>query len=259
MIHTLHILKEFLSYQHRGRTKYYLHSPFVYQFHLRILSAPPSDDIRPISDLRRSLCDDHKKITIDDLGARPGRRVRSIADMARSASMPERYGRVLHRLVEQYRPGTIVELGTCLGIGTAYMAMGSAEAQVVTIEGIPSLSALAQRHHSSLGLKNIKLVTGSFDSMLPDVLADIPRLGMAFVDGHHLYAPTLRYFEMLMERAGDGTILVFDDIHWSPEMTHAWQAVCRDPRISLTIDLYRMGIAFVLHDKLAKEDFVLRY
>jgi predicted O-methyltransferase YrrM len=231
----------------------------VYQFHLSILSAPQSDDILPISDLRRRLCADHEIIIIDDLGAIPGRKIRSISDLARRASMPERYGRLLHRLVQHYRPDTIVELGTCLGIGTAYMATGSAEAQVVTIEGSPSLSDLAMRHHSALGLKNIKQVTGSFETMLPEVLAGMPHLGMAFIDGHHLYAPTLRYFEMLMERAGDGTILVLDDIHWSPEMTRAWQAVCRDPRISLTIDLYRMGIAFVLHDKLAKEDFVLRY
>ena len=62
-----------------------------------------------------------------------------------------------------------------------------------------------------------------------------------------------------MERAHEGTILVFDDIYWSREMTRAWTEIKKDPRINLTIDIYRFGIVFMHRDKLAKEDFTLRY
>ena len=48
-----------------------------------------------------------------------------------------------------------------------------------------------------------------------------------------------------MEKAHDQTILVFDDIYWSKEMRQAWLEICADKRISLTIDLFKMGIVFI--------------
>ena len=82
---------------------------------------------------------------------------------------------------------------------------------------------------------------------------------LTFIDGNHRYEPTIRYFEMLMKNAGEGTILIFDDIHWSPEMTRVWTEIKAHPRINLTLDIFRLGIAFILPEKLAKEDFILRY
>jgi predicted O-methyltransferase YrrM len=94
---------------------------------------------------------------------------------------------------------------------------------------------------------------------LPELLSHLSAVDMAFIDGNHRYEPTLRYFNMLMTKAQEYTILIFDDIYWSPEMTDAWQAIKSDPRVSLTIDIYRFGIVFMHRDKLAKEDFILRY
>ena len=39
----------------------------------------------------------------------------------------------------------------------------------------------------------------------------------AFIDGHHDREATLGYFEHVLARSHEGTVLVFDDIHWSPE------------------------------------------
>ena len=106
---------------------------------------------------------------------------------------------------------------------------------------------------------NIEQEIGNFNEKLPEVLAGINTVEMAFIDGNHRYQPTLNYFNLLIEKANENTILVFDDIYWSPEMTRAWTEIKKDPRITLTIDIYRFGIAFMHREKLAKEDFVLRY
>jgi hypothetical protein len=50
-----------------------------------------------------------------------------------------------------------------------------------------------------------------------------------------------------------------DDIYWSKEMTKAWQEIKQDTNNTLTLDIYRMGFVFFGKEKLAKEDFVLRY
>jgi len=259
MTDLIHRLKEFLSYQQRAQTKYYIHSPFVYQFYLYVLEKDTSNQVKSIHTLRHRLLQIYDKVSIKDAGANPGSKEKTVSELASKSSVPDKYGRVLFNLVQYFAPQSIIELGTCIGIGTAYMAAAGASARIVTIEGSETLARLAQQNFNDLNFNNIKPVTGNFDYKLPEVLTGLDSVDMAFIDGNHRYEPTLRYFHLLMEKSIENTILVFDDIYWSREMTRAWAEIKRDPRITLTIDIYRFGIAFLHRDKLAKEDFVLRY
>ncbi len=55
------------------------------------------------------------------------------------------------------------------------------------------------------------------------------------------------------------TIFIFDDIYWSCEMTEAWEIIKSSPKVTLTIDLYRMGIVFFDPAIREKQDFYLRF
>ncbi|MBK9512170.1 MAG: hypothetical protein IPO05_00750 [Flavobacteriales bacterium] len=79
-----------------------------------------------------------------------------------------------------------------------------------------------------------------------------------FLDGHHAKEPTLEYFDLCLQRSHNDTVLVLDDIHWSRGMEEAWIAIKGHPRVTVTIDLYSMGLVF-LRTEQAKEHFVLRY
>jgi len=259
MTDPIHRFKEFLRYQQRAQTKYYIHSPFVYQFYLNVLEGNAANHLQSINALRKRLVQTYDKILINDMGSEPGTKAKIISDLAARASVPDKYGKVLFHLVQYFSPHTIVELGTCLGIGTSYMATAGPSASVITIEGSGELSDRAGQNFNELRLNNIEQVTGSFEKNLPEVLTKLMTVDMAFIDGNHLYEPTMKYFNLLMDKANENTILVFDDIYWSREMTEAWSEIKRDPRITLTIDIYRFGIVFMHREKLAKEDFTLRY
>ena len=144
MKHTLHSIKEFLRYQQKAKTQYYLHSPFVYQFYLHVLMGARPIPAKPVTELHHKLSRNYDKIMIEDMGAEPGSKQRLVAEVAKRACMPEHYGRALHRLVAYFQPSTILELGTCLGIGTAYMATAAPHARIFTIEGSEALSDLAR-------------------------------------------------------------------------------------------------------------------
>jgi predicted O-methyltransferase YrrM len=259
MIDTIHRVKEFLSYQQRAKTKYYIHSPFVYQFYLKVLEGGANSKLQHIKELHHRFLQTYDKISIKDMGAVPGTKEKLISNLASQSSMPEKYGKVLFNLIQYFKPRTIIELGTCLGIGTSYMATADPAARIITIEGSKSLSDYATQNFNALKLLNIDQLTGDFDEKLPEALADIDHIDLAFIDGNHRYQPTLRYFHLLMQKANDRTILIFDDIYWSREMTEAWLEIKKDSRVSLTIDIYRFGIVFLQKEKLAKEDFILRY
>jgi len=59
---------------------------------------------------------------------------------------------------------------------------------------------------------------------------------------------------LILPHVGKESIIILDDIYWSAGMTRAWKEIIREPRISLSIDLYRMGILFFTPD-LSKQNF----
>ena len=152
-----------------------------------------------------------------------------------------------------------MELGTSLGITTAYLAAANANGKVFTIEGAPAIAKLARKNFDRLNLYNTKLIEGGFDSALPELLDTIKRVDFAFVDGNHRMEPTLRYFQLLLQYADEKTILVFDDIHWSEEMEAAWRQIQQHPAVTCTVDLFFLGLVFLRKDFKTKQDFTIRF
>ena len=105
---------------------------------------------------------------------------------------------------------------------------------------------------------NTLLTVGEFDKQLPKVLPNIETIDFAFIDGNHRYEPTLKYFEMLLGKSTDQSIFIFDDIYWSEGMCKAWKEIIARPEVTVSIDLYRMGIIFFRKES-PKQDFVVRF
>jgi len=181
-----------------------------------------------------------------------------VADIARTSLKPPKHARTLFRLVRWFQPSRVLELGTSFGISTLYLAMGAEDGTVTTIEGCPQTHRIALGHFERLKQRNIAPVLGSFKARLPQALQGIERLDLAFLDGHHAKEPTLDYFEQCLAYAHNDTVIVLDDIHWSKGMEEAWEAVKAHPRVTVTIDLYDMGLVFLRKEQ-APEHFTLRY
>jgi predicted O-methyltransferase YrrM len=82
---------------------------------------------------------------------------------------------------------------------------------------------------------------------------------MAFIDGNHRREPTLRYFETILPKTHEGSCIIFDDIHWSREMEDAWEKIRKDTRVTLSIDLFFIGIVFFRKEFREKQHFSIRF
>jgi predicted O-methyltransferase YrrM len=240
-----------------------IHSPFVFAFVTKVLNDRQSyPAYATVESFRSGLLKDERVLPVLDLGAGSGKKTsgeRKVADIAKYAAKPRKLGQLLYRMVQYYQPSSILELGTSLGITSAYLAKGHPAASVTTIEGSPAIAATAAAHFRQLGLKNIHLLTGNFDDRLPEILATVPHVDFAFVDGNHRQEPTFRYFLQLLEKVQPDSILVFDDIHWSREMEAAWQQIREHPAVRCTIDLFFIGIVLFRQEFHEKQHFTIRY
>ena len=179
---------------------------------------------------------------------------RRVCDIARRSLAKRKYAQMLSRLVcwlsengkvktENGRKGlTIVELGTSLGVTTAYMAAMDSRNRVVTFEGCEAVANIAKENWKALNIKNIECRVGEIDA--EQLTRDIEHLDVAFIDANHTYEGTCKYFDILAGKVREKSVIVVDDIHYSEEMEKAWKAICADERVTSTIDLYQMGLVF---------------
>lgn len=258
----LQTLVDFLKHRIKGKTRHGVHSPFVYRLLDEVIyDYHAKNDYSDIEKLRLSLLKDNRWINITDLGAgsilnkNTKKQVRVLAKNAlKSASLAQ----LIYRLAANIKPRTIIELGTCLGITTAYLAKAAPDAKVITIEGCPETAALARENLDKLHVHNTELLTGNFDDLLPNILNNTEALDFVYVDGNHRKDATLNYFEWCLPKLGQNSIMIFDDIYWSKGMKEAWAQIKAHPEVSVSIDLFWIGLVFVRKGQV-KEDFTIRY
>jgi predicted O-methyltransferase YrrM len=239
-----------------------IHSPFVFEFVRRVLNDKRAfDSYSIIESSRKKALADNRLVKVDDFGAGSSfaPSSRTVASIAANAAKAPKAAQLLFRLAHYYKPAYIVELGTSLGISTAYLASGNKEAAVVTAEGSGEVARLARQRFEELTLPGISIVTGDFDRTLPQILHSVPFVDMAFIDGNHREAPTLHYFNLFLQKMSPDSMIVFDDIHWSSEMESAWQKIKDHPSAMCTVDLFFMGIVFFRPGFKVKQHFTIRF
>lgn len=173
---------------------------------------------------------------------------RRVCDIAQKQLERPKMGQLLFRIVhfmggEEKRALEILELGTSLGVTTAYLASVSSKNRVMTMEGSEEVLKIAQGVWRSLVLENIEYVQGAIDTTLYKYARE--RLDVVFVDANHTYEATKRYVDFLLPRMNEKGVIVIDDIYYSPEMQRAWEEIKADSRVTTTIDVYHAGLVFV--------------
>lgn len=224
-----------------------LQAPFVYNFYSRVISSKTiPEDSFAIEKIRKDLVESGAYLTVTELGAQSRvspTSVRNISDIAKRGISSKKTSLLLYHIIHNFGFKNIIELGTSFGINTMYLALDKTT-QVTTFEGCPSIAGIANEQFSKLSYDNIELVQGNIDSTLKSHLETSAKIDLAFIDANHRLAPTLKYFELLTNRCHNSSILVFDDIHWSKEMSEAWKTISNDPRVTLSLDMFNLGLVF---------------
>jgi len=250
----------FVSGYYRG---YGLHSPFVYDFHRNILNSSKEKTVlKDIKKIRKLLRKEKTYLYTTDFGTgskKAKHRWLSLKAAVRKMSIPHKYGKVLYRIIEYYSLRDILEIGTGIGVSTLYLAKEAKTKTVHTIEGDPQKANFAEELFKTQNLKNIQIWINHFDEVLFFVLKKMPHLpDFVFIDGNHQKSSTIQYFETILPFIHNDTVVVLDDIHWSKGMEAAWNEIRNYNQVTVTIDLFRIGIVF-FKKELSSQNFIIRY
>lgn len=253
---------DYLKHRLTAKSRHGTHSPFVYKLTDEVIYDFSSKKVyEDIEAQRKKLLNDDTFITVTDLGAGSHlnkNRTKKISQIAKNALKSPRLAQLIYRLAANQQPKNIIELGTCLGITTSYLAKATPSAEVLTIEGCPETAAVAYQNFTALNLSNVELQVGNFNELLPKAIANAAELDFVYVDGNHTKQATLNYFNWCLPKIHENSLLIFDDIYWSEGMKEAWEEIKNHPDVTVTIDLFWIGLVYFKKGQ-AKEHFKIKF
>lgn len=260
-----HKARAYLKYLAKSTGIHKVHPPFAFEFYSNVLKQKiPTEEEQTIERIRRKGLKNKNIIEHTDMGSRSGnkrylRTFKSVGNIVRDTSISSKYGSVLFNLVRYFKPMHVLEFGTATGISTLYMALAQQnDGRLITMEGCSETATVARSNFKKAHVNDIEILTGEFDAVLPLALKMMPQIDLVYIDGNHTKSATIRYFNTLVDHVHNGSIIMLDDIHWSQEMTEAWEELIQKSDVTLSIDLFKIGIVFFKKD-LSKQHMILRY
>ena len=236
----LFLIYNYCVYRIKAGNEHSVHSPFVFDLLTKVIyNHVDYYSFKKIENLREELLDSKKTI-------------------AKSTAKPAKYGQLLFRLVNYFQPAQIVELGTSVGISTAYMASVNSKTNVITIEDRKGIAEAAREIFAKLELKNIEQITSNSEKALPTILNKYQNLDFVHFAGNYSKQATLNHFNQCLEKANGNSVFVFDNMYQSSEMKTIWEEIKNNNRVRVTIDMYCMGIVFFRQEQV-KQHFVIKF
>ena len=251
-----------LKYYWEAQTIYSAHSPFIFEFMTSIMNNKSNlESLNQIEEKRKDFLVSKASISFREYGAGSLTGVnnaqRKVSDVARHSLSGRWQCELMHNIIAQNGLKNILEIGTSLGISTAYLAAANPSAEIITLEGNSDSALLAKDLFENLKLKTIDVRIGEFGETLNDAISDFRSIDFAFLDGNHRKKATIEYFQLLKTKTNIRSVFVVDDIYWSKGMNDAWNEIIADESVAFSIDLFRMGILFFDHSIMPKQHFKL--
>jgi len=253
-------ITSYINFLINSTNQHGVHSPFVYNlvtkcFYKKTTSLKKTAYLN----YKKKLANNKNQIEVNDLGE--GSKVfksnkRKISKIAKVAGISNKRAFLLIRLVEYFKPNTVLELGTSLGLATAAMHLGDKASKIYSIEGCKNTANVAASTLKKVGFSNIEIINNNFSEALPKLTKN-KKLDFIYIDGNHKKEATISYFNQCLKATHNNSIIIFDDIYWSKQMQLAWQHIINNPKVTVSIDTYKWGIVFFRKEQ-AKEHFTIR-
>ncbi|MEX2484135.1 MAG: class I SAM-dependent methyltransferase [Brumimicrobium sp.] len=235
-----------------------IHSPFVYDFVDKCLRTKvPKNELYSFKNYLKDLGKDSTEIEINDLGAGSKKLggTRKVKEVAKISGTRVKFGKILFKITNYYKPKLTLELGTSMGIGTKALANGHPQGSVISVDGCRNTSNIAQKYHQLYNIQNSTFICDDFQNFLKKYSGQ--DFDLVFIDGDHRREKLLSIISLLKQHTHDETIYILDDIRWSNDMLKAWNEIIKMDEFHTSIDLFKMGL-IIRRPHQKKEHFILK-
>lgn len=235
----------------RNNRGFGVQSPFAYALLKEAIHSKHAFyDFKILRETKMALLRSDKVIETEDFGSKGYKKEKKrLNEIVYSAVKPTKQQELFYALVNHLKPKSILELGTSVGLTTAYLAMVDKNATVVSIEACHATAMEAAKVWKKLGINNITLIEDTFENKLEMVLGRMKSVDFVFIDGNHKGEALERYFNAIVHSCSAGSTVIVDDIYWSKDMQNSWKVLLKHPAVAVSFNLFHFGI-LILNAKL---------
>ena len=145
-----------------------------------------------------------------------------------------------------------------MGLSTLYLTSYASDLKCIALENVPEFASIARIAFGKAARNPVDLRVGRYKDLLPKALKDMEQLDFVFFNTLYEQQNNSWLFEECLKHVHGDTVFVFEDIKTSRKMREFWREVCCHPEVTVTIDLYSMGIVF-FNKKLHKRDYIVYF
>lgn len=243
----------------RYRKGFGVHSPFVFNLITKVI-----DERRPYYSFydieleRRKLLYHQEEMTYPDRQHKNKLHTRSVAEIVSREAISKKHGALLFRLVNYFKSKYILQVGSTTGISTLYLTSYASDLKCIALENVPSFAVIASDLFKKQARNPIDLRVGNYKDLLPSALKKMPQVDFVFFNTLYEQHNNLYLFEEAVKYINSDTVFVFDGIRANKEMKSFWREVCHHPIVTVTVDLYSLGIIF-FNPKLYKRNYIVYF
>lgn len=245
----------------RFRSGFGVHSPFVYHLITRVIGEKCAYyAFEEIELVRRQFYYREQRFP---WVVRHGRKAGAVLDkpvgeIVRREAIRPKQGALLFRLANYFQPAYILQIGASAGLATLYLTAYSKRSTCIALEQVPTLAPVARQVWEKGARTGIDLRVGEYGVLLPEALAELPRLDFVFFNRAEESGDRDALFDACARKAHTGTVMVITGIRGNRAMRDFWRSVCLRGEVTVTLDLYTLGIV-LFNRKLHKRDYIVYF
>lgn len=255
------LIKHYIRYKLAARNEHAIHSPFVFDLYCRALKPQQGKYFQLI---RVAAPDLNAPTRIEDNPAEVANIVIALKQLPLLLKQPNHISRhqpiktikLLARLLKYLKPSKIVDIGGSLGSSALLCAKAYPQAEIYLFEASKEKATLLEKALASV--PNITLEVGERKTLFAQVLEKqiVPNIVYAV---HYTYEELSAYLHAWqMQTNAPLLTFILEKPYSNAENLLAWQQIQQHPCVSISLDLYEIGLFFVGKNQ-AKQHFVLRF
>ena len=161
-----------------------------------------------------------------------------------------RYGKLLLRLVNEFKPRSVSCYGPTFGLNLLYPALADENIIINYAQTDTLFNEICRETLRIAGFTNVNFVN---EEELANSIQEFVFINLPFLPDE-----TLKIFNSKITFLGDDDVMVIRGIHKSGQMESIWNNLIKENKVRVSLDLYEIGI-ILFRKNLQKEHFVLRF
>lgn len=243
----------------RYRKGYGVHSPFVFNLITKVIEERCSYySFQDIERMRKQLLFKEGLIAYPDRQHKGKLRQRTIGQIVEREGIKASHGALLFRLTNYFKSRHILQLGPTMGLSTLYLTSYAPDLKCIALENVPEFASISRMVFEKKARNPVDLRVGSYKELLPQALSDMGRIDFVFFNTLYEQHNNVWLFNECVKHIHEETVFVFEGIKESRKMREFWEEICAHPEVTVTIDLYSLGLVF-FNKRLHKRDYIVYF